>query len=72
MPDDSRTDTFVAARLFIDSGRWRGVPFLLRTGKRMADKQQRVSLVLHRPKGPVHDVPANGNVVAGKGQKVDP
>jgi len=64
VPDDSQTDTFVAARLFIDSGRWRGVPFLLRTGKRLADKQQRVSLVLHRPKGPVTDVPANGNVIS--------
>ena len=64
VPDDSTTDTFVAARLFIDSGRWRGVPFLLRTGKRLAAKEQRVSLVLHRPKGPVDDVPANGNVVS--------
>jgi glucose-6-phosphate 1-dehydrogenase len=64
VPDDSDTDTFVAARLCIDSGRWRGVPFLLRTGKRMAAKQQRVSLILHRPKGPVDDVPANGNVIS--------
>jgi len=64
VPGDSDTDTFVAARLCIDSGRWRGVPFLLRTGKRMAVKQQRVSLILHRPKGPVADVPANGNVVS--------
>ncbi|OMQ15167.1 glucose-6-phosphate dehydrogenase [Modestobacter sp. VKM Ac-2676] len=64
VPDDSDTDTFVAARLFVDTGRWRGVPFLLRTGKRLAAKQQRVSLVLHRPIGPVHDVPANGNVVS--------
>ena len=64
VPDDSTTDTYVAARLFIDSGRWRGVPFLLRTGKRLAAKQQRVSLILHRPKGPVDDVPANGNVVS--------
>jgi glucose-6-phosphate 1-dehydrogenase len=64
VPDDSDTDTFVAARLFIDSGRWRGVPFLLRTGKRLAAKQQRVSLILHRPKGPADDVPANGNVVS--------
>ncbi|WP_237493066.1 glucose-6-phosphate dehydrogenase (NADP(+)) [Modestobacter sp. L9-4] len=64
VPDDSDTDTFVAARLCIDSGRWRGVPFLLRTGKKMAAKQQRVSLILHRPKGPVDDVPANGNVIS--------
>ena len=32
-PDSSR-DTFVAARLWIDTDRWRGVPFYLRTGKR--------------------------------------
>ena len=34
-PRSSR-DTFVAARLWIDSPRWRGVPFYLRTGKQMA------------------------------------
>jgi glucose-6-phosphate 1-dehydrogenase len=32
---DSRTETFVAARFFIDSARWKGVPFFLRTGKSM-------------------------------------
>ncbi|HEY6901276.1 MAG TPA: glucose-6-phosphate dehydrogenase [Puia sp.] len=32
---DSSTETFVAARLFIDSPRWKGVPFFLRTGKCM-------------------------------------
>ena len=30
------TDTFVAARLWVDTGRWHGVPFLLRTGKQLA------------------------------------
>jgi glucose-6-phosphate 1-dehydrogenase len=34
----STTETFVAARLFIDNFRWAGVPFYLRTGKRMAAK----------------------------------
>ena len=33
---DSTTDTFVAARMWVDNDRWRGVPFLMRTGKRMA------------------------------------
>jgi glucose-6-phosphate 1-dehydrogenase len=33
---DSKTETFVAARFFIDSERWKGVPFFLRTGKSMA------------------------------------
>lgn len=46
--DDSTTDTFVAARLWVDNDRWRGVPFLLRTGKRMAASAQRVTLVLRR------------------------
>lgn len=36
--DHSQTETFIAARLFIDNFRWAGVPFYLRTGKRMASK----------------------------------
>jgi glucose-6-phosphate 1-dehydrogenase len=35
---DSMTETFVAARLFVDNFRWAGVPFFIRTGKRMAQK----------------------------------
>src|ERR687893_2380232 len=45
VPDDSDTDTYVAARLWIDTDRWRGVPFLLRTGKKLARSAQRVSLI---------------------------
>lgn len=37
-PADSRTETFVAVRAEIDTWRWAGVPFYLRTGKRMADQ----------------------------------
>lgn len=69
---DSTTDTFSAARLWIDTDRWRGVPFLLRTGKRMACSAQRVSLLLRDVEGPFSDVPAPGNVVtfslAGNGE----
>src|SRR6476646_2392518 len=32
---DSTTETFVAAKLFIDNWRWADVPFYIRTGKRM-------------------------------------
>jgi glucose-6-phosphate 1-dehydrogenase len=49
----STRDTFVAARLWIDNARWRGVPFYLRTGKRLAATQQRVSLILRKPPGPL-------------------
>jgi glucose-6-phosphate 1-dehydrogenase len=62
--DDSRTDTYVAARLWVDTDRWRGVPFVLRTGKRMAASEQRVSLLLRRPEGPVTDIPGHGNVLS--------
>ncbi|MDQ1635416.1 MAG: glucose-6-phosphate 1-dehydrogenase, partial [Frankiaceae bacterium] len=53
--DDSDQNTFVAARLWIDTPRWRGVPFLLRTGKQLAKSEQRVSLVFHKPDGPLKD-----------------
>ena len=33
---DSNTETFVALKLHIDNWRWAGVPFYLRTGKRLA------------------------------------
>ncbi|MDB5793754.1 MAG: Glucose-6-phosphate 1-dehydrogenase [Noviherbaspirillum sp.] len=35
---ESRTETFVAVKAEIDTWRWAGVPFYLRTGKRMADQ----------------------------------
>jgi glucose-6-phosphate 1-dehydrogenase len=61
----SRQDTFVAARLWIDNPRWRGVPFYLRTGKRMAASHQRVSLVLREPPGPLSGrLPRDANVLS--------
>ena len=61
----SNQNTFVAARLWIDSDRWRGVPFYLRTGKRLAASAQRVSLILRDPPGPFHGrVPRDGNVLS--------
>ncbi|MHC4096472.1 MAG: glucose-6-phosphate dehydrogenase [Planctomycetota bacterium] len=44
MNPESRTETFVAARLFIDNWRWKGVPFYLRTGKRLADKDTEIAI----------------------------
>jgi glucose-6-phosphate 1-dehydrogenase len=40
----SRTNTFVALRLGTHTPRWEGVPFVLRTGKRLAQKETRVSI----------------------------
>ncbi|MDR4442567.1 glucose-6-phosphate dehydrogenase, partial [Bacillus cereus] len=39
---DSKNDTFVAARLWIDNPFWKGVPFYIRTGKRMKEKSTRI------------------------------
>jgi glucose-6-phosphate 1-dehydrogenase len=64
IPDDSTTDTFVATTLWIDTDRWRGVPFLLRTGKKMAAGAQRVSLVFRTPEGPVHSAGALPGVLS--------
>ena len=63
MPDDSDTDTFVAARLWIDTDRWQGVPFLLRTGKMLARSAQRVSLIFKPTDGPVHSAGATTNAL---------
>jgi glucose-6-phosphate 1-dehydrogenase len=43
----SEVETFAAMRLHIDSWRWAGVPFLLRTGKRLAARDTRVVLTFH-------------------------
>ena len=41
---NSKTETFVAAKLFIDNWRWQGVPFYLRTGKRLAAKDTEIAI----------------------------
>jgi glucose-6-phosphate 1-dehydrogenase len=45
----SRTETYAAVRVRIDNWRWAGVPFFLRTGKRMAESRQSVTLVFKEP-----------------------
>jgi glucose-6-phosphate 1-dehydrogenase len=60
----SQTDTYVAARLWIDNARWKGVPFYLRTGKRLALTEQRVSIILRTPSAPIPGLPAQSNVLA--------
>ncbi|NYI71987.1 glucose-6-phosphate 1-dehydrogenase [Naumannella cuiyingiana] len=57
VPDDSTTDTYAAAQLWVDSERWAGVPFVLRSGKRMHRGYQEVSLVLRPEPGPLSGVP---------------
>jgi glucose-6-phosphate 1-dehydrogenase len=46
---DSTTDTFVAAKFYIDNWRWRGVPFFLRTGKRLSRTQSTIAIRFRHP-----------------------
>jgi glucose-6-phosphate 1-dehydrogenase len=46
---DSRTETFAAARVWVDNWRWSGIPFYLRTGKRMTEKRWAVTLAFREP-----------------------
>ncbi len=41
---DSQTETFVALRLFLDNWRWQGVPFYLRTGKRLTRQASEITI----------------------------
>ena len=44
----SKTETFVAARLLIENWRWAGVPFFLRTGKRLARRSTEIVIQFRR------------------------
>jgi len=48
IPADSTTDTFAAMRLNVDNRRWAGVPFYLRTGKRLGRRVTEVAIVFKR------------------------
>lgn len=46
---DSQTETFVALKAYVDNWRWAGVPFYLRTGKRLAEGQRIISIAFKEP-----------------------
>ncbi|HEY4069262.1 MAG TPA: glucose-6-phosphate dehydrogenase [Burkholderiaceae bacterium] len=46
---ESETETFIALKCAIDNWRWAGVPFYLRTGKRMGEGQRIISLAFREP-----------------------
>ncbi|MBV8942678.1 MAG: glucose-6-phosphate dehydrogenase [Solirubrobacterales bacterium] len=48
---DSNTETYAALRVEVDNWRWAGVPFLIRTGKRLPAKETELRLVFKRPPG---------------------
>ena len=44
----SQTETFVAGKVLIDNERWCGVPFYVRTGKRLARKETQINIVFKK------------------------
>jgi glucose-6-phosphate 1-dehydrogenase len=59
---ESDNETFIALRCSIDNWRWAGVPFYLRTGKRMAEGQRIISIAFREP--PKSMFPADSGVGA--------
>jgi glucose-6-phosphate 1-dehydrogenase len=49
IPDHSGTETYAALRLYLDNWRWKGVPFYLRSGKRLAMKASEIVVQFTRP-----------------------
>jgi len=47
--ESSSTETFAALKLYLDNWRWKGVPFYLRTGKKLARKHTEVALQFKGP-----------------------
>jgi glucose-6-phosphate 1-dehydrogenase len=59
---ESDTETFIALKCHIDNWRWAGVPFFLRTGKRLAEGQRIISIAFREP--PKSMFPAGSGVGA--------
>jgi len=66
---ESRTETYVALKLTIDNWRWAGVPFYLRTGKRLAQRHTEIAIQFRRTpfelfrKAPFHTAQTNTLVI---------
>ena len=60
---DSRTETFAALKLEVNSWRWQGVPFFIRTGKMLPMTRTEVTVILRRPPPIVHGLAPTPNHV---------
>lgn len=49
VPDNSKTETFVALKFFIDNWRWSDVPFYVRTGKWLPTKVAEITITFNKP-----------------------
>ncbi len=60
---DSRTATFAALKVEIDNWRWAGVPFYLRSGKRLPVKSTEIAIVFKRPPLDLFPQPSQPNML---------
>jgi glucose-6-phosphate 1-dehydrogenase len=61
VPPDSKTETFVALRAEVQNWRWAGVPFYLRTGKRLAARHAQIVVNFRPVPHPIFPGAANAN-----------
>ena len=60
VPRDSMTETFIAAKLFVDNWRWADTPFYVRAGKRLARRETTIAIQFKRaPHPPFAETPAD-------------
>lgn len=59
VPPDSHTETFIALRAEIDNWRWAGVPFFLRTGKRLADRGAEIVITFRQVPHSIFETPGS-------------
>ncbi|HVH51674.1 MAG TPA: glucose-6-phosphate dehydrogenase [Gaiellaceae bacterium] len=61
VPPDSMTETYVAAKLFVDNWRWADTPFYVRMGKRLARRETTIAIQFKRaPHPPFEETSAEG------------
>jgi glucose-6-phosphate 1-dehydrogenase len=62
----SDTPTFTALRFYIDNWRWQGVPFFLRSGKALANKQTTIAIYFKRPPHVMFPLPPGADIEANE------
>ncbi len=58
----SQTETYAAIRFYIDNWRWQGVPFYLRSGKRLAAKASEITIQFKQPPHLMFPLPAGAEI----------
>jgi glucose-6-phosphate 1-dehydrogenase len=59
---DSMTETYVAAKLYVDSWRWADTPFYVRTGKRLPKRETTIAIQFQRAPHPPFELDSEGGL----------